>query len=472
MTRRAGSPWLLAILPLLALSACGGSRLSHDAIVAAAGGGTASAAVAQPLPAQQGAVSTVPENAADPSVPTRSGTVTGSGSGASAPALTGERPAAVGPASGGGISAAGSGAAAAHPAGPLAPIVLGNVGTYSGPAGSSTAGTDTTVQVWAQWTNAHGGIAGHPVQVFTADDGGDPQRSLALVKDMVESRHVIAFVANQIPFTMRAQLPYLHQHNIPLVGGDNTQSAWTEDSLAFPLGTTIAEAVLGDYKEAHRRNLPKLGLFYCIEAPACTYIRDYTVNGGAARAGEELVYQSQISLTQPDFTAQCLGAQSAGAQVIFLAMEANSILRVAASCSRQNYHPFYVATSAQTTSDLEGFFATAQDFPYMVGNTPATAQFQQAVQQYAPGLRLSGATTIAWASGQMLAKVAAARIGAQPASQDILDGLWTIHNETLGGLTPPLTFVKNQPTPPVSCYYLIELKGGRWTSPSGDTYAC
>jgi branched-chain amino acid transport system substrate-binding protein len=295
---------------------------------------------------------------------------------------------------------------------------------------------------------------------------------------MVESRHVIAFVANQVPFTMRAQLPYLHQHNIPLVGGDNTQSAWTEDSLAFPLGTTIAEAVLGDYKEAHRRNLPRLGLVYCIEAPACSYIRDFTVNGGAARAGEELVYQSQISLTQPDFTAQCLGAQSAGAQVIFLAMDANSIMRVAASCSRQNYHPFYIATSAQTTRDLEGdrdlegFFATSQDFPYMVGDTPATAQFQQAVQQYAPGLRLSGATTIAWASGQMLVKVASARIGAQPTSQDILDGLWTIHNETLGGLTPPLTFVRNQPTPPVSCYYLIELKGGRWTSPSGDTYAC
>jgi hypothetical protein len=24
----------------------------------------------------------------------------------------------------------------------------------------------------------------------------------------------------------------------------------------------------------------------------------------------------------------------------------------------------------------------------------------------------------------------------------------------------------------LSCYFLIELKGGRWTAPSGDTYAC
>ncbi len=361
MTAHVGSRWwwVLAILPAMAVSACGGSRLTHDTIVAAVNGGPLPIGVAQQQRAEQGAVSMVPQNGGIPSVPSSSATVTGTGSGAaSATSVTGGAAAPAGAASGAGTSAAsgaaGSGPAAAKPAGPLAPILLGNVGTYSGPAGSATAGTDTMVQVWGQWTNAHGGIAGHPVQVFTADDGGDPQRSLALVKDMVENKHVIAFVANQIPFTWQAQLPYLHQHNIPLIGGDNVTPTWTADSLAFPVGTTIGEAVFGDYKEAHRRNLPKLGMFYCIETTACTYIHDYTVNGGASRAGEDFVYQSQISLTQPDFTAQCLGAQSAGAQVVFLAMETNSIMRVAASCSRQNYHPFYIATAIQTTRDLEG----------------------------------------------------------------------------------------------------------------------
>ena len=470
----------MAILPAMAVSACGGSRLTHDAIVAAVNGGPTPVGIAHPpLQADGGAVSTIPQNGTTPTAPSASGIGAGGsgGAGTTTPLNGGTSTRATVSGGAAPAGAAGSGATAAAPAGPLAPIVVGNVGTYSGPAGSSTAGTDTTVQVWAQWTNAHGGIAGHPVQVFTADDGGDPQRSLALVKDMVENKHVIAFVANQVPFTMQAQLPYLHQHNIPLIGGDNTQPLWTADSLAFPMGTTIAEAVLGDYKEAHRRNLPKLGLFYCIEAPACTFIHDYTVNGGAGKAGEDLVYQSQISLTQPDFTAQCLGAQSAGAQVIFLAMEANSMIRVAASCSRQNYHPLYVATAAQTTRDLEGYstleglYASSQDFPYMIGNTPATAQFQQAVQEYAPNLRLSGGTTIAWASGQMLAKVAA-HVGAQPTSQDLLNGLWTIHNETLNGLTPPITFTRNQPAQPIECYFLIELRGGRWASPSGDTYAC
>jgi branched-chain amino acid transport system substrate-binding protein len=362
-------------------------------------------------------------------------------------------------------------------AGPLAPIVLGNIGIYSGPAGSSLGGAEPMIRVWAQWVNDHGGIAGHPAQIYTGDDGADPQKSLSLAKDMVENKHVIAFVGDELPFTVRAQLPYLHQHNVPLVGGDALDQAWVSDSLAFPSGTTFADAVFGMYKTAHQRNLTKLGLVYCIEAPVCSFVHDYTVNGGASRAGEDLVYQSQVTITQPDYTAQCLGAQSAGAQVLFLGMDTNSITRFAASCARQHYHPIYIQSSLTLTNDLEGnpdvegFFSASQVFPFMVDNTPATALFHRVAQQYDPGRRLSVASAVSWSAGQLLAR-AAAGVGAQPTSQDILDGLWKLHGETLDGLTPPLTYVKNQPSPPVQCYFLIEIRGGRFSSASGDTYAC
>jgi branched-chain amino acid transport system substrate-binding protein len=387
---------------------------------------------------------------------------------------TGARRAGVG---GGGPAAAvatGSAPSAAHPAGPLAPIILGNVGTYTGPAGSTTSGGDTMVQVWAQWTNAHGGIAGHQVQVFTADDGGDPQRSVSLVKDMVENKHVIAFVNDMVPFTSQAQLTYLHQHNVPIVGGDLVTPIWFQDSLAFPQGTTMSESLFADFHEAHQRNLTKLGVVTCVESSACTYGRDYTVNGGASKAGETLVYQSDVSLTQPDFTAQCLGARSADAQVLLLGLDTNSISRFAASCSRQNYHPLYVATAVQASlglegnPDLEGFLTASPVFPFMRGDTPASAEFHQAIQQYAPSLRPSGAAAFGWAAGQVLAR-AAAGVGAQPTSQDILNGLWSLHNETVNGLTPPLTYAKNQPSPPVHCYFLIEIRSGKWTSPSSTS---
>src|SRR4029077_6819308 len=110
--------------------------------------------------------------------------------------------------------------------GPLAPIAVGNVGTFSGPIGGTTASAATMAQIWAQWTNAHGGIAGHPVQVFAADDGADPSRSRSLVQDMVENKHVIAFVGSMPPLDADADVQYLEQKHVPVVGGDLTTSQW------------------------------------------------------------------------------------------------------------------------------------------------------------------------------------------------------------------------------------------------------
>ena len=486
MTARTGSRrwWTLAILPAMALSACGGSRFSHDFVVTAVNGTPITATQAQQqlqqAQAQPGAASSLAQGGATAYQPQTQGAgAAAGGAGAAAEPRTGSTaPGSTGGTPRGGVSVTGGTAntGAAAPAGPLSPIVLGNIGTYSGPIGSSTAGGDTMIQVWAQWENAHGGINGHPVQVYTADDGGDPQRSVALMKDMVENKHVIAFVGCHLPLDADGDLRYLHQHNIPIIGGDNTTTAWTTDPLAFPMGTTIGEVILGSYKTAHQRGDTKLALVYCVEAPACTFVHDYTVGGGAAKAGETLVYNSQVSIAQPDYTAQCLGAQSAGANVVFIALESAGMGRFAASCSRQNYHPLFIATSYQTTldmegnKDLEGLVTAAQDFPWMV-NTPATAEFHQAVQQYAPNLRLSGTSSINWASGMMLAS-AIAHVGPHPTSQDFLDGLWTMRNETLGGLTPPLTYVKGGPAPPVQCYFVTELKGGKFTAPAGDAYSC
>src|ERR1700758_2858308 len=120
MTGHRGSRWwwTLAVLPAMAVSACGGSRLSHDDIVAAANGSPLLTGVAQQ---QQSAVS----------APAQSGGVTSlAGSGAAARGAVSAAPVTVGTGTrragvaGGGAAAGvatGSAPSAAHPAGPLAP---------------------------------------------------------------------------------------------------------------------------------------------------------------------------------------------------------------------------------------------------------------------------------------------------------------------------------------------------------------
>ncbi|MDQ1492197.1 MAG: branched-chain amino acid transport system substrate-binding protein, partial [Actinomycetota bacterium] len=62
------------------------------------------------------------------------------------------------------------------------PIVVGNVGNYSGAGGSSQAGFPVAVQMWAASVNRRGGICGRPVQVIVSDDGSDPARYGAAVR--------------------------------------------------------------------------------------------------------------------------------------------------------------------------------------------------------------------------------------------------------------------------------------------------
>jgi branched-chain amino acid transport system substrate-binding protein len=374
-------------------------------------------------------------------------------------------------------AAAGSGPAAAKPAGPLAPILLGNVGNYSGPAGSSTSAAPTAIRVWAQWTNAHGGIAGHPVQVLTADDGADPSRSRSLIQDMVENRHVIAFVGSMTPLDADGGLSYLEQKHIPVIGGDLTTSQWTSSPVFFPMGTTWLPLIEASLKAAHDAGATKLGVIYCIETAACDVINKH-INDTAARYGEQIVYTSRVSVTQPDYTAQCLGAQQNGAQAMWLGVEANSHQRFASSCSRQNYHPVYLmANQTSTTAEaqntgLEGTIAPAPVFPWMVsGGNPEIDAYNQAMQQYAPGLEGSGSTAIQWASGELF-KRAAANIGAEPTTDALFNGLWALRNETVGGLTPPLTYAAHQASPPVTCYFITRIVGGKWTAPNGAKYQC
>ena len=475
--------WAIALLPALALSACGGTRLSHEEILAAlnAGGGAAS------VPAGGGQASVSTGGSATPGVMARGGSPLGGASaggvsaggttvgGTATTGMTGNRTA-----RGAGTPAHSTLAPASAPSLPGAsgaPILLGNVGNYSGPAGSSTSAAPTALRVWAQWVNAHAGIAGHPVEVFTADDGADPARSRSLIQDMVENRHVIAFVGNMTIQTSDAGVSYLEQKHVPVIGGDLTTSQWTSSPVFFPMGTSWLPLIESTLKSAHDAGATRVAVLYCVESSACD-VTNRHVNDTAARYGEQVVYTSRVTVTQPDYTAQCLGAQQNGAQAIWLGVDAGSQQRIANSCARQNYHPLYLVPNVASTTEeaqtpaLDGTIAPAPVFPWMVsGGNPEIDAYHQAMQEYAPGVEGSGSTAIQWVSGELFRK-AAANVGDMPTSDAILNGLWGLKNETLGGLTPPLTYAAHQPSPQVTCYYITKISGGRWTAPYGAKYQC
>jgi branched-chain amino acid transport system substrate-binding protein len=366
--------------------------------------------------------------------------------------------------------------------GPKSTIVVGNVGTYSGPVGSSLADLPQGVQVWSRWVNDRGGVNGHPIKFVVADDGADPARHRALVQQMVETQGAIALVANGEVVTGASSVEYLTAKGIPVIGNEGG-SDWFYSSPTYfttvSTGQTYWKAVASSVAAvAKAKGKKKWGSITCTEATTCGDAdRIWTGDGEMKGQGLQPVYNARSSLAQPDFTAECLNARNAGAEILTMVMDASTVQRVAASCVRQGYRPIFteVAASSKTEHAADpnlsgGLIATLGLFLWTDGSTPATAEFQAAIKQYlgkAPG----AGHAAGWAAARVFEKAAAA-LGEPATAAGVLDGLYSFKGETVGGLVMPLTFTRGQNTPRQICWATNYAEGGKWTAFDGGRISC
>src|SRR5581483_8281335 len=226
------------------------------------------------------------------------------------------------------------------------PIVIGSIGTNSGPAGAPIKTFSEGVQIWVKAVNARGGVNGHPVKHIIADDGGDPARTQALYQDLVENKGVIAFVANGDCFGGQTAVGYVNKKRVPVVGGIACGDWFYDSALYFPYapeGVMNWSSMVGAMAQRWLpKGLKKFGSMTCAEAVTCRAAdKLWHEQGRAKEVGFEPVSRTQISIAQPDYTAECLSAQRAGAQVLAIASDSASVHRIAAACARQNYKPMF-----------------------------------------------------------------------------------------------------------------------------------
>ena len=355
-------------------------------------------------------------------------------------------------------------------------IVLGNVGDYTGAYASATVPARQALMVWQKWTNAHGGLNGHPVKVISKDDGGDASQSLTDVKTMVEQDHVLAFVDNELPTTLSGDATYLAAQKIPTIGGDLASPTWFSSPMLFPQGTSLLPSFTASIKEGVSRGLTKEGMLYCAEDPECQELSQL-LGKQATSLGASQVYSGSFSITNPSFTAQCLQAKSSGAQYIILLGGYPSMKAAAQSCEQQGYNPVWgsgsAATDTQMLSDssFQGFIGIQGVFPWVDSYTKAQKQFQKAMKTYASKATLNGYSALGWAGAEIVT-AASKDLTATPTTSELLQGLWTVKNDTFGSLTPPLTFNENAPPAQANCYYVLTVKKHHFVDPYDGKYRC
>ena len=523
--------WWVVPAVMLATAGCG-TRMDRQSIQAAERGGLAvSAGQSSPLPGAAsapgaatpaaGAVGSGSEAATtgsgtaalSPGASTGSGSGSGSASAATsaggAATSSGARTAAGGSAApssagapgaktaagaaGGGAAAsaapgkgtpAGPGAATspAAPAGPAtkAPIAVGSVATLSGPLGAFTKDYIYSVGVWVKWKNAHGGVNGHPIRHLVADDGGDPARYNSAVRQMVEEQGAIAFIHNTIGFA-GGDLSYVTQKRVPIIGHEGGTETGYESPFVFTpaaSGSTYAYAGAAAIASiAVPAGHKKLGVLACSDVKLCDNFDKVLVGQQAKDLGFELVYHARPSLTQPDYTGECISARQAGAEVIITILDNNSMLRVARSCARQSYHPTYgffdnvTLPSVAQDPAADGAVVAAKAPPWVGRDLPGLAEIHQAFAEAAPGVEVNGAHVNGWVSAKTF-EDAARNLADKPTSEDVLNGLWTLDGDNLGGLTYPLHFPKMGNSPRKACWGVVVIQQQKFVAPKGSAISC
>lgn len=365
-----------------------------------------------------------------------------------------------------------------------APIVIGQDGEFSGVVGGAVGRVRTGLSVWTQWVNANGGIQCHPVQLYQTDNGSDPSKAASNVQSLAKDKKAVAIVGETAPVVASAADAAATQLHIPIVGGDLSDTVWTTSPNMFQQGGSTIPQLSGAIRQAARdRHLTKLGSLYCVEATICGYLGKNTPTM-AKLSGTTAVFSQTISLTQSDFTAECQSAKNAGVQILFVAMTGGAMQRLALNCKSIGYKPTIatagLAASADALNDpnirADGLYVGTNQVPYVATGTPALNDFHQAYTRYTGGEPQSHSDMIGWTSG-MLFKAAIDSLGAAARQGPITtamvyQGLYNMHNQTLGGLIPPISFTKGQPSGVVSCGSSILVSTNGITSPLGNKVGC
>ena len=473
------------------LSGCGGTRMSDEAIERAAGVGQQPVAAAGTTPDTTAGV--VPGT-----VDAGPGAVPGTAPGAVAPGTT---TGAVAPGAGSQPATTTTGKTTTTPGttgtsktgtdkGPAAPgpankprIEVGAVGTFSGPVGALVKDTVTGIRVWSQWINARGGVNGHPVDVLVGDDGGDPARFNSIEQHLVEQKGVVAMLYATLGFSPNGNHKYLDSKHIFTLGTEGgLETAYNDPYVltATPTGKVNADSILlalGDV--ARPLNKHKFAEFACSDFGLCDNFDSRWSNADALKAvGFQLVARGRPSLTQPDYTAQCLAAKQGGAEVVMLALDTASLRRFAGDCARQNYHPVFGTADLLALSSLpsdpnaNGMIIAAKMAPWTDPSVPGIAKVIQAFAQYAPGPPPTGGNTNGWILGRFFESIGKNFPPGAVTPADVETGVYGVKNDNLDGMTFPITMTKGQPMKRQLCYGVVVIQNGKYSKFPGKALRC
>jgi branched-chain amino acid transport system substrate-binding protein len=362
-------------------------------------------------------------------------------------------------------SAATSGSAASE-------ITIGNIGTYSGTLGGPEVQIPKILNGWVSEVNSAGGINGHHIKLIIEDDTGNATTALTEARELIQQDHVTAIVRN-FSVDEGAWAALAESAGVPVIGGSSVTAAMETNPDFFPTGTTLVALAYGVMATAEKHG-HNFALMYCAEAPACaatnTLYQFFAPGLGLKALG------LSVSSTAPNYTASCQAIIDAHTESVQYADAASVALRMADDCAQQGIKAQIIESGGIPDStwlpdaNVQGELTIDPDIPISVTSTPAMQAYHALLTKFGISLDDTQGQT-AYIGALLFQKAVEAVNSPTVTSADIKTGLYSLSGETLGGLTPPLTYTQGQSTS-VDCWFTNSIQGGKFTTPNGLTPTC
>ena len=348
-------------------------------------------------------------------------------------------------------------------------------------SGSVNPYTIPAFDAWVKWTNANGGINGHPVELLTRREPNNPGVALTLVQQLLGQG--VAVLLEDDANNSDAWLPAVQRAGVPIISTTSGTTGLAGSQIAFSTNTSLLFTPQYTVAAAAKIGGPKMSVFYCAEIPTCSQSVPAVAAVGKA-IGVSVEFSTSILGSAPNYTAQCLSAKEHGAQSMWIADASTIILRVASSCAQQGYTPHQITSGEQfqqnfpTLPGMDGMVGTDGFVPFFDTSFPGVATMLAAFNRYDPTLtkdpQFGDLSTQQWTVGLLIGE--AAKAGGVGSTNPLtaaafLNGLYTLHSTNLGGMTPTLTFQRGQPNAN-RCWFWVEIQNGAYTLPDGLTPTC
>ncbi|MFH1034500.1 MAG: ABC transporter substrate-binding protein [Pseudomonadota bacterium] len=231
-------------------------------------------------------------------------------------------------------------------------IKIGQWGPQTGPAalwGSVARGTG----VYFQMINDEGGINGRKIEYFLRDDGYQPNRTKAVVKELIENVGVFGFASGVGTAPGMAVMDDLVKNNLVWVGTATGSTHW-----AFPPKKTVF-AVYPNYPDEAAILTNYLLFTLKKEKIAFIYQNDDYGKGGLEGAlsemkahGKTLVAEMPVEVTDTDLASHVLKLKEAGAEAVIMWVLPKHAAILLGTSAKLGFKPQWVACSTLSDAPL------------------------------------------------------------------------------------------------------------------------